>query len=116
MAKRVYARRPHQYGGKELDRGQVIELSDLRNDEKLIRLGYLAEVPKNTTLKECGECGEKFVDEDCRNGHCKDRHDERFQDLSPEEEDEREIAREKKIEAVAPLFLDKTKASREAGA
>lgn len=107
-----YARRPHEYMGHQYDRGQVIALQGARNDEKLVRLGYVAEIPKDTVLKECGPCGAKFIDEGARDGHAKERHRKRF--LTPEEEDQAEDRREKMLEHVAPLHLDKTKASREA--
>lgn len=110
MGKRVYARRPHQYGDEELDRGQVIEVQGFRNDEKLLRLGYLMEVPKNTVLKECGECGAKFIEEGLRNAHYERQHEIKHP-LTPEEEDDLEEREERKLNEVAPLFLDKTKAS-----
>lgn len=105
-----YARRPVEYLGNEYDRHQLLPELNAKNDEKLIRLGYLAEVPKDTVLKECGECGAKFISEDGRNGHAKERHKDRF--LTPEEEDARDERKEKMLEEVAPLYLDKTKASR----
>jgi hypothetical protein len=82
-----------------------------KNDEKLIRLGYVAEVPKDTVLKECGQCSAKFIGEGERNGHAKERHVERF--LSPADEDDREIQRDQMLETVAPLYMDQTAASRE---
>lgn len=109
-----FARRPHEYMGQQYDRGQAMVVQGARNDEKLLRLGYIAEIPKDTVLKECGECGAKFLDEGSRNGHAKERHRERY--LTPEEEDAAEERREKMLEHVAPLYLDKTKASREATA
>lgn len=110
MAKRVYARRPHGYGDKQLDRGQVIELQNLRNDEKLQRLGFLMELPKNTSLRECNRCGAKFIDEGLRNAHYEKLH-ELGELLTPEDEDYLEESEEKELNEVAPLFLDKTKAS-----
>ena len=106
-----YARRPIEYLGNQYDRGQVMPELNAKNDEKLIRLGYVAEVPKDTVLKECGSCGAKFIGEGERNGHAKERHAERF--LTPEEEDAREQRSEQMLETVAPLYLDQTKASRE---
>ena len=111
MSDKHFARRPHEYLGKQYDRGQVMDLQGARNDEKLVRLGYIAEVPRDTVLKECGDCGAKFIGEGERNGHVKERHRERF--LSPEEEDAHEASQERILESVAPLYLDKTKASRE---
>jgi len=106
-----YARRPIEYLGKQYDRHQVMPELNAKNDEKLIRLGYVAEVPKDTVLKECGNCVAKFISEEGRNGHAKERHKERF--LTPEEEDAREQRSEQMLETVAPLYMDQTKASRE---
>ena len=115
MAKKFYARRDLPgYKGQPYDRGQIIETMGERNDEKLIRLGYVAEVPRDTVLKECGECGGKFVGEGERNSHVSIRHKERF--LDPAEEEAQAERRESYLETTAPLYLDKTKASREARA
>jgi hypothetical protein len=105
-----YARWPQTYGGKPHDRGQVLKLRGLPNDESLKRLGYVAEIPKDTTLKECGKCGEKFVDEGMRNAHYETRHLQHS--LTPEEEDDRIEREEKLLLETAPLNLDQTAASR----
>ena len=105
-----FARWPQTYGGQKHDRGQLIELCGLPNDEALDRLGYVADVPRDTTLKECGVCGAKFIDESSRNGHAERRHREHY--LTPEEEDQ-EIEREEALlHKTAPLNLDKTAATR----
>lgn len=52
-----------------LERGQVIKLAGVRNDERMVRMQYFAPVAKGTGLKECGECGKLFVDEARREAH-----------------------------------------------
>lgn len=110
---RTYARRPHQYGGTDYDRGQCMTLRKLKNDEKLTRLGYIAEFAIDTVLKQCGECGEWFIDEGSRAGHFQTRHQE-ARELTPMEEDQKLDEDERQINEVAPVFFDKTKATREA--
>lgn len=106
----VFARRPFDYAGKSLDRGQVFELTGQINDEKLLRLGYCAQMEAKTDLYKCDHCGAEFVDIGARGGHVKDRH--RASYLTPEEEDEQIDRREKMLNETAPLYLDKTLASQ----
>jgi hypothetical protein len=60
-------RRPFPgYGGSPADRGRILELAGARNDEKLIRLGFLAPVTKKVQLRDlpmCGTCGAYFAEE-----------------------------------------------------
>jgi hypothetical protein len=57
MAQKAIARRPFDYAGKALDRGQVFELAGSRNDEKLLRLRYVEEWKgKDKDLHECAAC------------------------------------------------------------
>src|ERR1051325_4287518 len=77
-SKKMWAKRPIGYNGKELDRGQVFELEGAANDEKLVRLGYVAELPRDVRPVECGVCGGKFYDESMRAGHGSLRHPQRF--------------------------------------
>lgn len=73
---RYYARRgPFGYGQyDQLDRGQVIQLEGLGNDEKLLRLGYLEACPAKLETFTCAECGAEFISEPARRGHGDKRH------------------------------------------
>lgn len=63
------------YGGQTVDKGQVIELQGLRNDEALVRQGKLNPVPRQRKkFFACGECGAKFINEGARNVHGDRRH------------------------------------------
>ena len=107
----VWARRPFTYNGRDLDRGEIFELQKMRNDEKLVRLGYVNEARKTGPRHDCRGCERTFADEILRDGHFRRRHRSQ-QEMNPHEED-RAIAREeKKLGEVAPLYLDKTTASR----
>lgn len=110
-AELFWARRPLTYAGANLDRGQTLTLAGARNDEKLLRLGYLAQYEgKSRDLVTCDECGAKFISHDTRIGHHEKRHSGVA--LSPDQEDARLDREEKLLEAVAPLNLDQTAASR----
>lgn len=127
MAKRnvegfeYYARRPFDYDEESFDHGQVIELTGQRNDEKLLRLGYVAEIPGSVhSLSECGPCGgKKFIGAGERDAHGKQRHSDRFAGLSDVDraaaEEEAADKLEKRLERVAPIHFDRTKASIDAG-
>lgn len=73
---RYFARRgPFGYGSHDvLDRGQVIILERLANDEKLVRLGYLEPLSENVETYTCAECGAEFIGEPERRGHGDRRH------------------------------------------
>lgn len=108
------ARRSMDYGRpgteKHVDRGQVLELEGLVNDEKLVRLGYVSLINKRATIVECGKCGAQFVTDEALNTHGRDRHAQR--PLTPREEDERADAKQRLEDDLSPLHLDKTAASR----
>lgn len=104
-----WARRPFQYGQDNLERGQIFSLSGQRNDEKLLRLGYVSKVDTKTEEYQCGVCGKTFIDLGSRDGHGKTGH--RRRPLSPEEEDAELDRQERFLEQVAPLNLEKTLAS-----
>lgn len=107
---KVWAKRPIGYNSQEIDRGQVFELAGARNDEKLLRLGYVEEWPgKPKDLVECAACGAQFIGGDERRGHYEKRH---VRVLSPEEEDSRAEREERFLAEVAPLHLEKTEASQ----
>ncbi|HEX7334226.1 MAG TPA: hypothetical protein VF290_22160 [Pyrinomonadaceae bacterium] len=107
-----YARRPHQYLERDYDFGQAIEIRGTKNDETLIRLGFIALIPKDTVLSECGACGGWFIKYEWLAMHFKDRHGERF--LSTFDEQVRDDQHDAFLDELAPIHFDKTKASREA--
>jgi hypothetical protein len=108
------ARRSFGYDGSNIDRGQLFEFKGLPNDEKLVRLGYAAKiagVPRDTI--ECGFCFQKFMGFGERDAHVKLRHPKFERSL---EEEEALVDRLEQTESkLAPLFMDKTQASRESG-
>lgn len=108
--KKFIARRPIGYDGTQLDRGQVFVLTGARNDEKLVRLGYIGPLSKRDETYACGECGAEFIGIAERNAHGDERH--RTRELTPYEEDQRLERQERLLETVAPLHLDKTLASQ----
>jgi hypothetical protein len=144
--KKYYARRPIGYGGREYDRGQVLNLEGLRNDEKLVRLGHVSELRHDQYTTQCGVCSAWFVGDAELNGHGAARHSDRFASresrlrealLSLEDEPDAERRRDKRedilrqfasmqdqnadreqkiLEETAPLYLDKTAASLAEGA
>lgn len=102
----VVARRMFQYDTLRLDRGQVFQLRDKPNDRRLLDLGYVRPLEKGEgpEIRECGECGSKFIGDRERTGHGKLRHHGR--DLTPDEHDaliEREMNRQ---EREAPLATE----------
>lgn len=112
-APRFYARRGgFDYAGRPVDRGLVLPLVGALNDEKLVRLGYFAELPAKAEVYTCAICGAEFIGIGERTGHGDIRHKPR--DLSPDEEDRLEERRERLENEVAPLYLDKTKAAQAA--
>jgi len=106
MGQQVWARRPFQYGNRQLDRGQVFELGGARNDERLLRLGYCeAWKGKRNELHECAACGALFVGGNEREGHYERKHVR--VELSPEEEDRRIDREERYLNEVAPVYVEK---------
>lgn len=68
MGLKVYARVPFSYEpGRHLDRGEIFELRDFRNDQKLLGLQYCVKLDHPTLgvdrseHRRCGECGREFV-------------------------------------------------------
>jgi len=110
MAKKCWARRPFTYAGQELDRGQITELVGARNDEKLVRLGYLAPVEGKAEIYQCAVCGAEFIGYAEREYHGDKRHSDKVR--TPEDEIRMLEREEKLMEEVAPLNLDKTARKR----
>jgi hypothetical protein len=135
---RVAVRRPGwRYNNRDMDRGQVFELAGFRNDEKLVRLGYLQAVPADAALETCGTCGAQFLDAPSASAHYGQRHapkpisrpvmEPRRSGETPQEYELRErefLARAAAQDAAeddkaderenqrAPLYLENTTASR----
>lgn len=101
MVKRHWAKRPFEYAGKELDRGQITKLAGARNDEKLVRLGYFGILDSASETFACSVCGAEFIGFAERDAHGKKRHAGRA--LSPAQEDAREEREERMLQEVAPL-------------
>ena len=115
-----------------LERGQVFVLRGMVNDEKLARLGYIQPVPRKSRIARCGVCQADFVDEAMLNEHGRRTHISRFsahsmRPVSGESfidggatygdggavyEDTEGDRESERMMAEAPLFLDKTLASR----
>jgi len=113
MSDRYYARRTFHYGegnGTLHDRGQVVDLCGSRNDEKLIRLGYVMPLSKRTKTTQCGRCGGEFVSDETLNSHGRERHPDRS--LSPAEIERLAESRAEREDKISPLRLDQTAASR----
>lgn len=111
MSKLYAVRRSMEYGnpGRPVDRGQVIELEGMKNDEALVRLGYVSLANERAVLVSCGKCGAKFQTDQALAAHGSYRHSTAT--LTPQQEDAREDARIKVEDEVNPIYLDKTKAS-----
>ena len=110
MTVKVWAKRPIGYNGQDIDRGQVFTLAGARNDEKLVRLGYVEPWDgKARDLHECAACGAQFIGGNERQGHYERRH---LRVLTPEEEDARAERDERFLNEVAPLRMEMTEASR----
>lgn len=65
---RVWAKKTFNYNGNELETGEVFTPIGARNDEKLLRVGYLEEVLKEE-VTHC-TCGKEFVHEINYLAHC----------------------------------------------
>lgn len=110
MTVKAWAKRPFGYGALDLDRGQVFPLAGARNDERLLRLGYVDTWDgKEKDLHECAACGAKFIGGNERQGHYEKRH---LRVLTPAEEDARVEREERFLNEVAPLRMEMTEASQ----
>lgn len=95
------------YAGRLYDVGQVMELVGGGNDDKLIRLGYIAEVPKNAELVQCGQCGAEFIETQFRTMHGNKRHRPAEETVIMSDEQEEALIRTeaRKLDQIAPFFL-----------
>lgn len=118
-----WARRPFGYDGEDLDRGQIAGFTGARNDEKLIRLGYVLAVIPSNKLLPCRFCKARFIDLNTLNAHGDKRHAKRERGAALPDSprgvtvDETAGAAQKlereqqRLDTEAPLNLDKTAAS-----
>lgn len=102
MAEALYfCRRPQDYGleSKPLDVGQVLTLEGCRNDKRLIEQTQFVEVPRGTSIVQCGRCGARFITDAHLHQHGQKRH-EPLTDVQKLEAAERE---DKFVEVAMPL-------------
>jgi hypothetical protein len=117
MPEMYVSRRTMTYGrgnGAPIDRGQILELEGLVNDEKLVRLGYVTQASKGIAIVQCGKCGARFSTDEALSSHGRERH-AAAREMNPAEEAARDARFEKKMameDEIAPLDLTKTAASR----
>ena len=135
-----------QYGNDPvkdvLDMDQVFSLRGEKNDERLVRLGFVATVSPRAPIVECGVCGAKFITEGARESHGRRRHERSTDEIVSEavrassnqivrdmenkavvdatgtvgESEDRKIERaEKRINEDRPLYWEKTEAAVRAG-
>jgi hypothetical protein len=109
----------------------------MRNDEKLVRLGYLQAVTPGTRLETCGTCGAQFLDAHCANAHHTERHqpkvkptpkmearrtgetqqeyelrERQWREALAAQEEAEDTRAEERENSRAPLYLENTTASR----
>jgi hypothetical protein len=126
------------YDGVALDRGQVFKLKGLINDAALVDLRYVGEVATGATTYPCRVCGMEFLEQGMRDAHGAKRHEDEsrrrmmtppsrqdgesqasYQNrldewaLAAGRADDAKAEREdKQADAIAPLDMTKTQASR----
>lgn len=103
------ARWSFQYDDFSLDEGQVFQSQGARNDEKLLRLGYMEMVTGKIETHQCGQCGAKFTSIQERTRHGDKRH--KVRDNSPDAYDDREERELERLAKDSPLFIEKSLAS-----
>jgi hypothetical protein len=132
-----YARRPFTYGGQPFDREQVLQLTGQPNDERLVRLGYLAELDRAPVA--CNRCAATFRTTGALEIHGTKRHEAKpsprptmaprqpgesdydydrreqaFRQQVLEAERDDDAREEGRLEREAPLNWENTQATREA--
>jgi hypothetical protein len=98
------ARRSFRYDlDLELDKGQIFNPRNHRNDDKLLRLGYFEVAHGRPEIHECNRCGAKFKDYGSLNTHGNLRHrDLEDIDVCRKVDNDYKILQESE-----PLYLDK---------
>lgn len=72
---RVMVKIPMGYGRiTHADRGQIIELEGMPNDDRLLKLGYVTKIGTKDETYECSECGAPFASMGYRSAHAMMRH------------------------------------------
>lgn len=114
-ATRWIAKRPMQYGPRQMDRGEIFEPKGERNDEKLLRLGYVRVLKKADPVATCGTCQRQFCGDGERDAHAKFQHRTLARLADPvarEQALEEHLEKEEKLaEELNPLRLDRTAAT-----
>lgn len=64
------------YGGQPLMQGQVFETQNLRNDARLVEIGYLVKMEKDAEVATCISCQLDFVTPYWRDNHARVAHRE----------------------------------------
>lgn len=115
MERLFYARRPFRYDAElDLDQGQCLNLRGYLNDEKLVRLGYVAEFMRGERPVQCGRCGAHFKDDAALNNHGFRRHRPGASaPLDPAMQDKIRAQEEARLAVTAPLYVDKSTAERD---
>lgn len=99
----VALRAPMNYAGTMIGRGEVFQLRNMPNDEKLLEHRYVREAEKDElkSLHECGQCGSKFVMPGFVTKHAEYAHPDRPR--TPEEEERLADQFDKEMLREAPL-------------
>lgn len=95
--------------GVSLDPGQLFEIREHCNNERLLRLGYIEAFTGGETY-QCSECGALFTSIQLRSEHGDRRHRIRYE-FDPDQEDDSVERALNLANARSPLYLDKTLAS-----
>jgi len=134
----VWARRPMKYSGSFRSRGAIFDLNGQRNDEKLLRLGFVRKLTahEENAKVQCGTCQQWFIGRSELVYHGKLSHRDKEEVIRPTseskvslptgsrmddrlvggvEDDTKSIGEERRLNEIAPLYLENTKASRESG-
>lgn len=109
------ARRDLVYGGVSYDRGQLLQLTGLANDERLPRLGYVAEY--TGTVETCSECGGQFASAGTLQRHGQLRHVEHREappEMVPQQPGESDVDFERRKDAFAAAVLQQEEARDQA--
>lgn len=95
------------HGGTPVDHGQLIHLLGGVNEEKLLRIGYIAP-HDNSDPVVCGECGAMFISDMYRTMHGNKRHRPQVVWVDPASRDEADAKEFKRGDRLAPLHLENT--------
>lgn len=71
------------YSGSTRLPGEVFKRADLRNDERLLELKYVKEVPDKGDRPHCDGCGRDFANEDYYRAHLIEEHGPQLPEVKP---------------------------------